>query len=161
MKDRYEIAGKWNILCGGMLIAFLALLALPVVWGFLFGQADSNDALLGEALIELFFLGVFVVLFLFYAVWMIIIGKNMREGYTEKWSIKILFWVNDFLKFEAGMGVFAVGVLAIAIGSLDLNSGHSFLYAIPAVFGVIVDVCLVISLVMDLRAFFQKKKRKR
>ena len=161
MTNKYKSAGIWNILCGGMLIAFLALLALPVAGGFLYGYVDSDEAQLGEAIIELFFLGVFVIVFLFYAVWMIIIGKNMREGYTQKLSIKILFWINDFLKFEVGAFVTAVCVLVLAIGSIDINRGHSFLYAIPAVFGVVISVCLVVSFVMDIRAFFQKKKKKR
>lgn len=158
VNKKYSRAGRWNILCGALFILTLvSYLFLFIITYF----ADSTIENVGEDLAyyltTLYPVFLNLALILFSPILMICVGKNMRKGNVEKWTMKFLFGINELMKL-ASLGTLIVFCALNLVLSAFSNEIGEIVFGVYVICGGILALFILMSGIMDLIAFFSKEK---
>ncbi len=150
MNKKYKTAGIWNIVLGVSQIVLLLGGLLTLVIALIVLDGDG----MGGALAFLISIMMGMVLImgggLMVPVMMILVGKEMLQGRPKGVAIKAAFVAN--VLFKLVMVFVPLGVFAQE--EMQLSNLFSFIMVV-AVF----SIPFMISIVMDIRAFFQRKEK--
>ncbi len=151
MNKRYRTAGIWNVALGVGQIVFIVGFFLLLLVLLLVLDGDGMGGALAFLLSLMFGFAVLAGGVLISPVVMILVGREMIKGHTKGGAIKALFGANLLFKLAMLLGVpfvmFTQGEQPFL--NILITLAITLLFSAP----------VAISVVMDLKAFFQRKEK--